>query len=118
MIRLVGPDIVEKAGDVVEECFDRLDEFHGYGVVVDGLIEVLYEVLKVVEMETRLNPPEKEKTPPAAAESRKAKLDDFFAFLRNRFDDSDESDHGPAPREPWGKAKARDDGTQVPVKTT
>ena len=109
MIRLVGPEIVEKAGDVVEECFDRLDEFHGYGVIVDGLIEVLYEVLKVVEMETKLNLPKKEKTPPPAAESRKAKLDDFFVFLRNRFDDSDEFDHGPAPQEPWGKAKARDD---------
>jgi len=112
MIRLVGPDIVEKAGDVVEECFDRLDEFHGYGVIVDGLIEVLYEVLKVIETETKLNLPKKEKTPPPATETRKANLDDFFAFLQNRFDDSDESDHS-VPQEPWGKAKAKDDGTKT-----
>ncbi|KZT05840.1 uncharacterized protein LAESUDRAFT_813098 [Laetiporus sulphureus 93-53] len=49
LVRLVGPDVVQKAGDVVEECFDRLDEYHGYEVIVDGLIEVLTEVVKVVE---------------------------------------------------------------------
>jgi hypothetical protein len=115
MIRLVGPDIVEKAGDVVEECFDRLDEFHGYGIIVDGLIEVLYEVLKVIEIETKLNPPKRENTPPLVSESRKANLDDFWPFLQARFDhlhDSDEFDC-PVPQEPWGKAKAREDGTQT-----
>ncbi len=55
MVRLVGADIVDKAGDVVEECFDRLDEYHGYGVIVDGLIEVLAEVVKVIEMEAEVN---------------------------------------------------------------
>ncbi|PCH33889.1 hypothetical protein WOLCODRAFT_94405 [Wolfiporia cocos MD-104 SS10] len=49
LVRLVGADVVQKAGDVVEECFDRLDEFHGYEVLVDGLVEVLTEVVKVVE---------------------------------------------------------------------
>jgi hypothetical protein len=116
MIRLVGADIVEKAGDVVEECFDRLDEFHGYGIIVDGLIEVLHEVLKVIGMETRLNPPKRENTPPPVAETRKANLNDFFAFLQNRFDsfpDSDEFGYCPVPQEPWGKAKARDDDTKA-----
>ncbi|KAJ7287344.1 armadillo-type protein [Mycena rebaudengoi] len=49
LVRLVGADVVNKAGDVVEECFDRLDEFHGYDVVVEGLVEVLGEVIKVIE---------------------------------------------------------------------
>ncbi|KAJ7928533.1 hypothetical protein B0H13DRAFT_2248361 [Mycena leptocephala] len=40
LVRLVGADVVDKASDVVEECFDRLDEFHGYDVIVEGLIEV------------------------------------------------------------------------------
>ncbi|KAJ7497038.1 armadillo-type protein [Mycena latifolia] len=51
LVRLVGAEVVEKAGDVVEECFDRLDEFHGYDVIVEGLIEVLGEVIKVIEVE-------------------------------------------------------------------
>ncbi|KAH9982803.1 armadillo-type protein [Lactifluus volemus] len=49
VIRIVGRDVIQKAADVVEECFDRLDEYHGYDIVVDGLIEVLLEVVKVVE---------------------------------------------------------------------
>ncbi|TFY64496.1 hypothetical protein EVG20_g5928, partial [Dentipellis fragilis] len=48
LVRLVGHDVVQKAGDVVEECFDRLDEYHGYDIVVEGLVEVLGEVVKVV----------------------------------------------------------------------
>ncbi|KAK7057464.1 heat repeat protein [Favolaschia claudopus] len=51
LIRLVGAGVVEKATDVVEECFDRLDEFHGYDVIVEGLVEVLAEVIKVIEVE-------------------------------------------------------------------
>ncbi|KAH9944165.1 armadillo-type protein [Epithele typhae] len=49
LVRLVGRDVVLKAGDVVEECFDRLDEYHGYELVVDGLVEVLGEVVKAIE---------------------------------------------------------------------
>ncbi|KAI9444879.1 ARM repeat-containing protein [Lactarius indigo] len=49
VIRLVGRDVIQKAADVVEECFDRLDEYHGYDIIVDGLVEVLLEVIKVVE---------------------------------------------------------------------
>ena len=49
LVRLVGRDVVQKAGDVVEECFDRLDEFHGYELIVDGLVQVLGEVVKVIE---------------------------------------------------------------------
>ncbi|KAJ7702950.1 hypothetical protein B0H14DRAFT_2416547 [Mycena olivaceomarginata] len=51
LVRLVGAEVVDKAGDVVEECFDRLDEFHGYDIIVEGLIEVLGEVIKVIEVE-------------------------------------------------------------------
>ncbi|KAF7315244.1 Heat repeat protein [Mycena indigotica] len=51
LVRLVGSDVVDKASDVVEECFDRLDDFHGYEVVVEGLVEVLGEVIKVIEVQ-------------------------------------------------------------------
>ena len=114
MIRLVGADIVEKAGDVVEECFDRLDEFHGYSVIVDGLVEVLYEVLKVIEMEMTSSRTQTEKTFLPTAQSKKASLDNCFAFLQKRFDhlpEFDESAFGSVPQE--GKAKVKDDGTQA-----
>ncbi|KAF4623835.1 hypothetical protein D9613_002237 [Agrocybe pediades] len=109
MIRLVGSDVVEKAGDVVEECFDRLDEFHGYGVIVDGLVEVLMEVLKVVEVEESNKVVDHESTSNSPEERgpRKASLDKFFQFLPNRHrvssPEQDNTDYGPAPRRPWGK---------------
>lgn len=116
MIRLVGVDIVEKAGDIVEECFDRLDEFHGYGVIVDGLIEVLSEVLKVIDTETRLDPHERRKTSLPVPDSRKRSLDEFFAFLENRFDHSPDpvdSDLFSLPQKSMDKAKGKDDGSKA-----
>lgn len=108
MVRLVGPDIVEKAGDVVEECFDRLDEFHGYSVIVDGLIEVLTEVTKVIEVDAGTDAADTATSPEKSAIGpRKAFLDDFLAFLPRRFEDplqeADTTDYGPAPQEPWGQ---------------
>lgn len=113
MVRLVGADIVERAGDIVEECFDRLDEFHGYGVIVDGLIEVLNEVLKVIELEERANTTKNVDNTQAHTEVRDWKFDEFLAFLVKRNDDpitdEDKTDYGPAPREPWGEKKAEDE---------
>ena len=48
LVRLVGGDVVERMGDVVEECFERLDEYHGYEILVERLVEVLGEVVTVV----------------------------------------------------------------------
>ena len=104
MIRLVGGDVVDRAGDVVEECFDRLDEFHGYGIIVDGLIEVLTEVIKVIEMDHK--PDLQTQTKPAVPIFQQPNLDDFFAFLPHRAEtqpnDFDDIDFGPAPRKHWG----------------
>ncbi|KAF8753999.1 HEAT repeat protein [Rhizoctonia solani] len=44
LVRLVGSQIVSRASDVLDECFDRLDDFHGYEVVVGALVGVLAEV--------------------------------------------------------------------------
>ena len=112
MVRLVGGDVVDRAGDVVEECFDRLDEFHGYGIIVDGLVEVLTEVIKVIEMDTRTDSQThcKPTAPPSPIFQRR-NLDDFFTFLPHRAEtplrEFDDTDFGPAPREPWK--------SQVPV---
>ena len=104
MIRLVGGDVVDRAGDVVEECFDRLDEFHGYGIIVDGLIEVLTEVIKVIEMDHKPDPQTQPKPP--VTMFQQPNLDDFFAFLPHRDEtephEFDNIDFGPAPRRPWG----------------
>ena len=103
MIRLVGGDVVDRAGDVVEECFDRLDEFHGYGIIVDGLIEVLTEVIRVIEMDNKTD--SQTHSTPAVPIFRQPKLDDFFAFLPHRAEpplqEIDDTDFGPAPRKPW-----------------
>ena len=104
MIRLVGGDVVDRAGDVVEECFDRLDEFHGYGIIVDGLIEVLTEVIKVIEMDYK--PDSQAQLKPAVPIFQQPNLDDFFTFLPHRAEtqplEFDDTDYGPAPRKPWG----------------
>jgi hypothetical protein len=110
LVRLVGSDVVEKAGDVVEECFDRLDEFHGYDVVVEGLVNVLVEVTKCLRNEASedvRSVKELRYTPPA----RQSDLTGFFLWYRHRHDrkaeEEDHVDYGPAPRRAWGEDKEK-----------
>ena len=115
MVRLVGSDIVDKAGDVVEECFDRLDEYHGYTVIVDGLIAVLNEILRVIEENIRAEEKEaaEQRISAEMDKGRKTSLEDFIDFLPKRFEASleeeDKTDYGPAPRRPWGKSKEEEE---------
>ncbi|CAE6407060.1 unnamed protein product [Rhizoctonia solani] len=51
LVHLVGSQIVSRASDVIDECFDRLDDFHGYEIVVGALVGVLAEVVNVVGRE-------------------------------------------------------------------
>lgn len=109
LIRLVGRDVVTKAGDVVEECFDRLDEYHGYGVVVEGLIEVLGEVVKAVgedddsHLVREVDPVLATSTPPD--EQWLESFSDWFVHRNDTppEEEKDTTDYGPAPHEPWGK---------------
>ncbi|KAG6814122.1 hypothetical protein H0H92_002117 [Tricholoma furcatifolium] len=115
MVRLVGSDIVERAGDVVEECFDRLDEFHGYNIVVEGLVEVLADVIKVIKEDERTHIPPQPST--EMEEERVTSMETFFEWLPQRHDLSaaeiDNTAYGPAPREAWGKkAEAVDPDTE------
>ena len=103
LVRLVGKGVVDRAADVVEECFERLEDYHGYRLVVEGLVEVLWEVVKVVEEETS-----------GDRDAEKSKddrndvtdpLDDFEHWFKHRFDPSEEAekeDFGPVPRQAWG----------------
>ncbi|KAH7886090.1 armadillo-type protein [Phlebopus sp. FC_14] len=107
LVRLVGGDVVQKAGDVIEECFDRLDEYHGYEVVVEGLVEVLVEVIKVIEVDTpHVHGAPKEDD--LLVSLRVRDLTSLFAWATSRNDvpdDYDATDYGPAPRQEWGYMK-------------
>ncbi|KZT30894.1 hypothetical protein NEOLEDRAFT_1166226 [Neolentinus lepideus HHB14362 ss-1] len=104
LVRLAGRDVVDRASDVVEECFDRLDEFHGYEIVVEGLIEVLLEVVKIVEADDvhAIHEPALKTDPP----SDKQRLNKFFHWFHHHcesHEEQDPADYGPAPRRPWSK---------------
>ena len=111
MIRLVGSDVVDRAGDVVEECFDRLDEFHGYEVIVEGLVEVLGEVVHVIAEDAGSVRPDRPKSPsPHAQATNHTSLDELFRWLSSRnnasTEEHDDTDYGPAPREAWGEPRS------------
>ncbi|CDO73477.1 hypothetical protein BN946_scf185013.g112 [Trametes cinnabarina] len=129
LVRLVGRDVVQKAGDVVEECFDRLDEYHGYGVIVDGLVEVLQEVVKVIEEDDSNCLARKTRTAqetPYPVDDAK-RLQAFAEWLKHRQDQEPPSTEpvgdSSYPREAWGKTKedmngAEDKDPQVPEDDT
>ncbi|KAJ8084450.1 hypothetical protein PM082_003220 [Marasmius tenuissimus] len=116
MIHLVGNDIVERAGDVVEECFDRLDEYHGYEIVLEGIVEVLNEIIKVIrtESDSQAMVVDEDREPlKKPAQANKEKMDDFFVWFAKRNDpvlEEDDTDYGPAPREAWGERKGKGKG--------
>ncbi|KAJ7502862.1 armadillo-type protein [Mycena galericulata] len=87
LVRLVGAEVVDRAGDVVEECFDRLDEFHGYDTIVEGLIEVLGEVIKVIEVEEaamRADAPARPSSPSSEFLDDSEQLQAFFDWFPRR----------------------------------
>ncbi|KAF8140571.1 armadillo-type protein [Boletus edulis] len=103
LVRLVGSDVVQKAGDVVEECFDRLDEYHGYEVLVEGLVEVLGEVIKVIEHD-EVHVQYAHKEDPLAS-LKVQSLNSLLDWVSHRNDpppEHDDTDYGPAPHQAWG----------------
>jgi hypothetical protein len=114
VIRLVGRDVIHKGADVVEECFDRLDEYHGYDIIVDGLVEVLLEVIKVVESDEDSHVVREEDAGLViAVPPDHTRMDAFEKWFRSRNDaethEGDSTEYGPAPRRPWGKSDATAD---------
>ncbi|KAJ8588393.1 hypothetical protein M405DRAFT_934129 [Rhizopogon salebrosus TDB-379] len=114
LVRLVGADVVQKAGDVVEECFDRLDEYHGYDIIVQGLVEVLGEVVKVIETE---EPPTKNKSGDSVQSSMITRsLEPLLEWLTHRGDppsEEDSTDYGPAPQRAWGTTKPEEESDET-----
>jgi hypothetical protein len=102
LVKLVGKGVVDCAADVVEECFERLEDYHGYRLVVEGLIEVLWEVVRVVEEDTTGVRAEKSKD---GQVDETDPLDDFEHWFKHRLDQPEEAekeDFGPVPRQAWG----------------
>lgn len=106
LVRLVGKGVVDRAGDVVEECFERLDDYHGYSAVVEGLVEVLGEVVKAVERE---GPPPKEDSEQLELQKERRKkprndMEEFITWYRdqNKPQVTENEDFGPHPRHAWG----------------
>lgn len=116
LVRLVGSDVVEKAGDVVEECFDRLDEFHGYDVLVEGLVNVLVEVTKVLRNDMTLQV-KVEKDSGYTPYPRLSDLSSFFGWYRKRSEvpdnEEEKEDYGPTPRRAWGETKGETDENKL-----
>ncbi|KIY67206.1 hypothetical protein CYLTODRAFT_431474 [Cylindrobasidium torrendii FP15055 ss-10] len=108
MIRLVGDGIVEKAADVVEECFDRLDDYHGYDILVEGLIEVLSEITKVIKHDKELE--DAEESPRNKPNPSVESLDGFFDWYAHRLDVPKEEGEafGSTPQEAWGTENANE----------
>ncbi|KAL4267951.1 TEL2-interacting protein 1 [Pleurotus pulmonarius] len=108
LVRLVGSDVVDKAGDIVEECFTRLDDYHGYDVLVDGLVEVLGEVVKTIDGGEKPHARAPRVSVQALSDSS---LEGLFHWLSHRNDPPNEEDdtaYGPVPREAWGNFKGKE----------
>ena len=105
LVRLVGSDIVERAGDVVEECFDRLDDYHEHLIIVEGLVEVLGEVITVIQSDNSKDATTGAKPKQARNQPRGAQA--FLLWHRERAQEiqSDNTDYGRAPRTAWGSEK-------------
>lgn len=135
LVNLAGNEVVSRAGDVVEECFDRLDEYHGYSVIVEGLVEVLREVVRVIQVdeETRTADSLDPLDPKGVLAKRRAELeatkgpgriDRFMAWFPRRHEsdpmDAYEIDGpvGPVPQKAWGKdAEEADEDEEAAART-
>lgn len=114
LVHLVGSDVVEKAGDVVEECFDRLDEFHGYDVLVEGLVSVLVEVTRMLRNDASLEV-KIERESEYTVYPRLSDLSSFLEWFRKRKEmpDDETTDYGPAPQRAWSKPELETDEQKV-----
>jgi TELO2-interacting protein 1 len=110
LVKLVGKDVIDRASDVVEECFERLDDYHGYRVIVEGLVEVLLEVVRAVDYEIPAVDEKAGQRSKLPRVERRAKLHsemtDFATWFKNRNTSNPvepPEDFGPHPRHAWGK---------------
>ncbi|KAG8739155.1 hypothetical protein FRC12_016410 [Ceratobasidium sp. 428] len=87
LIRLIGRAIIDRAYDVLDECFDRLDDYHGYAVVVQALVDVLAEVVDAVGREdegTARDGEREEVVGEAEEETGEERWDEFVKWFKER----------------------------------
>lgn len=122
LVRLVGRDVVQKAGDVVEECFDRLDEYHGYEVLVDGLITVLVDVVVIVGSDQGNFVPKEPFKRSSRLRPDKEMFDVFLDWFEHRRDhwepEAEAVEVGPVPRKAWGEEDNVEDSGAGEATTT
>ena len=113
MIHIIGNDVVERASDVVEECFDRLDDFHGYGVIVEGLVQVLGEVVNVIKTEDDFRCADQTSAPLGQSQRDQQQFEALFTWLSKEKpvpSPEEAVDYEPAPRQAWGDLKKETEG--------
>ncbi|KAG8710199.1 hypothetical protein FRC09_000246 [Ceratobasidium sp. 395] len=87
LIRLIGRAIIDRAYDVLDECFDRLDDYHGYAVVVQALVDVLAEVVDAVGREdegTARDEEREEVVGEVEEEKGEERWDEFVKWFKER----------------------------------
>lgn len=112
LVKLVGKGVVDRAADVVEECFERLDDYHGYRIVVEGLVDVLLEVVRAVEREDEPARPRESKVDSLKRNRQQKPEKDIREFIiwleeyRRPSVQQEKEDFGPAPRRAWGTSES------------
>ncbi|KAF8600833.1 hypothetical protein BDV93DRAFT_608421 [Ceratobasidium sp. AG-I] len=101
LVRLVGRAIIDRAYDVLDECFDRLDEYHGYSAVVQALVEVLGEVVDAVGREDEGNAREGEREDVGeVVETEEERWEGFVEWFKHRKDPKEEEEWSFDPPKP------------------
>ncbi|KAH8102563.1 armadillo-type protein [Cristinia sonorae] len=114
LVRMVGRDVVTRAGDVVEECFDRLDEYHGYELLVNGFMSVLLEVVEAIaaDSETQSVSRASQDATKGSSKERMQRFREWFAHRNNQNHPAEyveDEDVGPVPQEAWSSSKQDED---------
>jgi TELO2-interacting protein 1 len=116
LVRLVGKGVVDHGSDVIEECFDRLDDYHGYRIVVEGLVDVLLETVRAIDLEGNMS--KEALNVQVLLEERRNKPYEEFSIFSSWFVDRRKrqqepsivrEDFGSFPRRAWGEKEEEHD---------
>ena len=110
LVCLVGSDVVHKAGDVVE-CFDQLDKYHGYKIIVEGLVEVLGQIVRAIEA-NKPHAPDKVKENDSLILQDLGSLFEWITHRNAPPPMNNHQDYGPAPHQGWEDLKVETEPDQ------
>lgn len=117
MINLAGPEIIPFVEDVVEECFDALDDFHGYDALCASLLAVFDALLQAAGKNLDLVPKKevsrfRKRKPDPVADYAK-----FEHWLQHRHDPPDDGvvESEPVPERPLDETSFKTEGDPAPM---